>query len=41
MSITKKYINDLTYQVISCAIEVHKHLGQSVFSIARKMIKLM
>ena len=27
MPITKKYINDLTYQVIGCAIEVHKHLG--------------
>ena len=27
MQITKKYINDLTYQVIGCAIEVHKHLG--------------
>jgi GxxExxY protein len=27
MRITKKYINELTYQVIGCAIEVHKHLG--------------
>ena len=27
MGITKKYINELTYQVIGCAIEVHKHLG--------------
>jgi GxxExxY protein len=25
--ITKKYLNDLTYKVIGCAIEVHKHLG--------------
>ena len=24
---TKKYLNDLTYRVIGCAIEVHKHLG--------------
>jgi len=24
---TKKYLNDLTYNVIGCAIEVHKHLG--------------
>ena len=24
---TKKYLNDLTYKVIGCAIEVHKHLG--------------
>ena len=27
MRLTKKYINELTYQVIGCAIEVHKHLG--------------
>ena len=27
MQITKKYINELSYQVIGCAIEVHKHLG--------------
>ena len=27
MRVTKKYLNDLTYQVIGCAIEVHKHLG--------------
>lgn len=27
MQITKKYINELTYKVIGCAIEVHKHLG--------------
>ena len=27
MGITKKYLNELTYQVIGCAIEVHKHLG--------------
>lgn len=24
---TQKYINQLTYKVIGCAIEVHKHLG--------------
>ncbi len=24
---TKKYLNELTYKVIGCAIEVHKHLG--------------
>jgi len=24
---TKKYLNDLTYKVIGCAIEVHNHLG--------------
>ena len=27
MKITKKYLNELTYKVIGCAIEVHKHLG--------------
>ncbi len=27
MRVTKKYLNDLTYKVIGCAIEVHKHLG--------------
>jgi len=27
MQITQKYINELTYKVIGCAIEVNKHLG--------------
>ena len=27
MRITKKYLNELTYKVIGCAIEVHRHLG--------------
>jgi GxxExxY protein len=27
MIITKKYLTELTYKVIGCAIEVHKHLG--------------
>ncbi len=27
MKVTKKYLNELTYNVIGCAIEVHKHLG--------------
>jgi GxxExxY protein len=27
MIITRKYLNELTYRVIGCAIEVHKHLG--------------
>ena len=27
MIITKKYLNELTYDVIGCAIEVHKHIG--------------
>lgn len=26
-NVTKAYLNDLTYRVIGCAIEVHKHLG--------------
>ena len=30
MRITKKYLNELTYRVIGCAIEVHKHLGPSL-----------
>ncbi len=24
---TQRYINELTYQIVGCAIEVHKHLG--------------
>lgn len=27
MQVTKKYLNDLTYRVLGCAIEVHKILG--------------
>lgn len=27
METTKKYLNELTYKIIGCAIEVHKHLG--------------
>ena len=27
MKITQKYINDLAYEIVGCAIEVHKHLG--------------
>jgi len=27
LKITKKYLNELTYTVIGCAIEVHKQLG--------------
>lgn len=27
MQVTKKYLKDLTYKVLGCAIEVHKHLG--------------
>lgn len=25
--ITQRYINDISYKIIGCAIEVHKHLG--------------
>ncbi len=27
MEVTKKYINELYYKVVGCAIEVHKNLG--------------
>lgn len=27
MVITQKYINEISYTIIGCAIEVHKHLG--------------
>ena len=27
MRITQKYLDELTYQIIGCAIEVHKQLG--------------
>jgi len=27
MKVTQKYLNELTYKIIGCAIEVHKHLG--------------
>ena len=27
MRITQKYLDELTYKIIGCAIEVHKHLG--------------
>jgi len=27
MVTTKKYLNELTYEIVGCAIEVHKHLG--------------
>jgi GxxExxY protein len=25
--VTQKYVNDLAYQIIGCAIEVHRQLG--------------
>lgn len=27
MAVTQKYLNELTYKILGCAIEVHKHLG--------------
>jgi len=27
MKITKKYINELSYKIVGCAIEVHKNIG--------------
>ena len=27
MKVTQKYIDELTYKIIGCAIEVHKHIG--------------
>ncbi len=27
MKVSKKYLNELTYNVIGCAIEVHKQIG--------------
>jgi GxxExxY protein len=27
MILTKKYINNLSYKIVGCAIEIHKHLG--------------
>lgn len=27
MVITQKYVNDITYEIVGCAIEVHKELG--------------
>ena len=26
-TMTKKYVNDIAYKIVGCAIEVHKHLG--------------
>ena len=27
MRVTRKYVNELTYRVLGCAIEVHKQVG--------------
>jgi GxxExxY protein len=31
MELTKKYINDLTYKIVGCCIEVHKILGPGLY----------
>jgi GxxExxY protein len=36
MPLTKKYLNDLSYRVIGCAIEVHKQLGPSLLESVHK-----
>jgi GxxExxY protein len=30
MKITKKYINELSYKIVGCAIEVHKNIGHGL-----------
>lgn len=30
----QKYINDLSYKIVGCAIEVHKELGPGLLEIA-------
>jgi GxxExxY protein len=29
--ITQKYLDDLTFQIVGCSIEVHKQLGPGLF----------
>lgn len=39
MGITKKYIDDLTYEIIGCCINVHKELGAGLLeSIYHQML---
>lgn len=35
--ITQKYINDVSYTIIGCAIEVHKHLGPGLLESVYEM----
>jgi len=39
-TITKSYLNDLSYKIVGCAIEVHKHLGPGLLEcIYRECLK--
>lgn len=38
MRITKIYLNELTYRVIGCAIEVHKYLGPDCWRVFTKNV---
>ena len=40
MRITKKYLNELTYRVIGCAIEVHKQLGPGLLEVFMRNVLL-
>ncbi len=31
MEVTQKYISELTYTIIGCAIEVHRHIGPGLY----------
>jgi GxxExxY protein len=40
MQLTKKYLDELSYKVIGCAIEVHKYLGPGMLeSVYEKCFK--
>lgn len=40
MQLTKKYLDELSYRIIGCAIEVHKHLGPGLLeSVYEKCFK--
>lgn len=40
MDITQKYVNDLAYKIVGCAIEVHKELGPGLLeSIYQKCLE--
>ena len=31
--LTQKYVNDLAYKIVGCAIEVHRHLGPGLLEL--------